>query len=158
MVILSVLLFSCDKVSNLSDSNQIEEVIIEDVLPAHVILDKPALTEGLITIPVKLGKYYFPIKVKLDFKTSHNGIKILGIDNDGYIEFQEYSSVKSVYVVSESGLTKSYDIKLDVLPSNEISEIISFYTGEIAGPVGTEISEEGYPNPTNSTVTLFLTS
>lgn len=158
MVILSVLLFSCDKVSNLSDSNQIEEVIIEDVLPAHVILDKPALTEGLITIPVKLGKYYFPIKVKLDIKTSHNGIKILGIDNDGYIEFQEYSSVKSVYVVSESGLTKSYDIKLDVLPSNEISEIISFYTGEIAGPVGTEISEEGYPNPTNSTVTLFLTS
>ena len=57
MVILSVLLFSCDKVSNLSDSNQIEEVIIEEVLPSQVILENPKLTEEVITIPIKLGKY-----------------------------------------------------------------------------------------------------
>lgn len=158
IAILFVLLISCDKVSNLSDKNQIEEVIIKDVFPEQVVLEKPSLIEGTITIPVKLGKYYFPIKVKLDFKTSHKSIRILGVDESGFIEFKEYSSIKSIFVVSESGLTKSYDIKLEILPSNEISEITSFLTGEVVTPAGTEIAEEGYSNPANSSVTLYLTN
>ncbi|MEZ7954953.1 MAG: hypothetical protein QMB82_07360, partial [Bacteroidales bacterium] len=55
IAILFVLLISCDKVSNLSDKNQIEEVIIKDVFPEQVVLEKPSLIEGTITIPVKLG-------------------------------------------------------------------------------------------------------
>lgn len=154
LMFLTSLLFSCDKVSKLSDLNQITEAEIISVSPGGVVLEKPLVNDGTISIPVKVGKYLFPIRIQLHLKSSGNNIKILGIDSDGFIDFRETSSIKIINIVSESGLTKSYDVKLDILPSNEISEITTLLIGK-NNTAGLPIAEEGYANPITSTVNIF---
>lgn len=157
LMILSSILFSCDKVSKLSDLNQITEAEIISVSPEGVVLEKPLVNDGTISIPVKVGKYLFPIRIKLQLKSTGNNIKILGIDSEGFIEFRETSSIKVINIVSESGLTKSYDVKLYILPSNEISEITTLLITK-NNITGFPVAEDGYANPITSTVNVFTTS
>lgn len=154
ILIISALLLSCEKVSQLSDYNTIEEFSIENVSPGGVILQEPVLQENSIEIPVVVGKYLFPITIKPVINFKDDAVKVIGLDNDGKIEFESSTSVKSINIVSQSGMTRRYEIKLKILPSKESSEIIKF---KIISSTDNslKIGQEGFADPTESKVTLF---
>ena len=147
-------LYSCEKVSQLSNNNTIVDFSIENVAPEGVVLKEPIINDNSIEIPVLVGKYLFPIKIKpvigLDDKTA----KILGIPDSGTLEFESYTSVKTINIVSQSGMTKRYEVKLTLLPTKESSDILSFKTTSDSGS-GLIIAKDGYPDPTKLSVTIF---
>jgi len=140
--------------TQLSDDNTIEKFSIENVSPGGVILQEPVIQESSIEIPVVVGKYLFPISIKPIINFKDEAVKVIGLDSDGKIEFESSTSVKFINIVSQSGMTRRYEIKLKILPSKESSEIISFTI--LSSPNNSVlIAREGFADPTESKVTLF---
>lgn len=154
IILFAALLFSCEKVAQLSDENSIVNVSIHSVSPDDVILETPLIDGNSVTIPIQYGKYLFPIRVNPIIECSDKNIKILGLDNDGSIEFANQSSIKTVNIVSSSGLTKRYEFKVNLLPSKEISEIVTFQTTQESNS-HFFIAKDGFVDPTESIVSLY---
>lgn len=149
--------FSCRKVSELSDNNNIATISVAGEKPEEVVFDTPRIEDKKIIIPLRFGKYLFPLQVKLDIKTEMSVDKILGFDSQGYLTFESISSINVISVVAKSGMTSKYEVLLEELPSNDLSEIEKFTVKTHLPPEYNFISEALIDEPT-STVKIYSIS
>lgn len=153
-VFIAATLHSCEKVAQLSDDNTIISVSIDSVEPEKVILDNPVVDESSVIIPVKFGKYLFPLKVYPTITCNDNKVKILGLEEDGSLIFPVLNSINTITIVSESGMPKRYEIKLNLISSNEISEILKFKI-KSSSQSNSNLGEEAFADPTESIVKIY---
>ena len=133
-VVLSVTYYSCTKVDELIDANDVLSYNISAVTPENVRLGKTYIQNDTIFIPVIYGLYSLPIKVSGTMSFSDNIYKTLRYKNGDDILFTNVSedpnvivpSVFEFFVMAESGATKPYHIALDVRSHDESNDIISF--------------------------------
>lgn len=144
---------SCDKVNTLSDRNEIVAATVKVTEPAGIIFDTPEVEGERITLPLRFGKYLFPARISLDFTTEEKVSGILGREEDGFLTFEGTDNLKYVNVVAESGLTKRYEICIEVLPSRDLAEIEEFLLQ--GNSANTPVSLESYTDATKSEVTLY---
>lgn len=153
-VFIAVILHSCEKVAQLSDDNIIISVSIDNVEPEKVLLDNPVVEESSVIIPVKFGKYLFPLKLYPTIICNDSKVKILGLEDDGSLIFPVLNSINTITIVSESGMPKRYEIKLNLISSNEISEILKFKIKSSSNGI-LNVGEEAFADPTESIVKIY---
>jgi hypothetical protein len=157
LLVLLVLSVSCRKVSELSDNNNISTVSISGVKPANAVFDAPRIEGKKIIIPLRFGKYLFPLDVKLDVEKEQGTDKILGLGADGYIRFESILSINEISVVAESGLTAKYEVVLEEIPSNDLAEVEKF-TVKTSQPENCSLINEALIDYTNSTINIYTIS
>jgi len=153
IVVASGVAVSCDKVSTLSDSNEILSAEVKATYPDGLLFDTPIIGGEKIILPLRYGKYLFPAKIILDFKTSEKIPAILGLDNEGCISFDSPANIRYIHVVSESGLTKKYQVSIRTLPSGDLAEIEEFNTVAVSG--SDTSATASYIDPVRSEITVF---
>lgn len=156
-LLLLVLSLSCQKVSELSDNNNISTISITGGKPANAAFDTPRIEGKKIIIPLRFGKYLFPIDVKLDVKTEETVDKILGFDADGYIRFESILSINEISVVAESGMTAKYEVVLEEIPSNDLAEVEKF-TVKSSQPDNCSLINEALIDYSNTTISIYTIS
>ncbi len=157
ILLIQFALFSCQKVSELSDNNSISKVSIADGKPAGAIFDIPKVEGKKIIIPLRFGKYLFPLDVKLDVKTEESIDKVLGFDADGYIRFESITSIKEISVVAESGMTAKYEVVLEEIPTNDLAEVEKF-TIKSSIPDNFNLINEAIIDYPNKTIGIYSIS
>ena len=157
LTLIIMVSFSCRKVSELSDNNTIATILVSGEKPEEVVFDTPRIEDKKIIIPLRFGKYLFPLQVKLDIKTEMSVDKILGFDYQGYLTFESISSINVISVVAKSGMTSKYEVVLEELPSNDLSEVEKFTVKTHLPQEYNFISEALIDEPT-STVRIFSIS
>ena len=157
ILLIQFTLLSCQKVSELSDNNSISKVSIIGGKPAEAIFDNPRVEGKKIIIPLRFGKYLFPLDVKLDVKTDGLIDKILGFDADGYIRFESIISINEISVVAESGMTAKYEVVLEEIPSNDLAEIEKF-TIKSSLPENFNLINEAVIDFPNKTIGIYIIS
>ena len=156
-LVLLVLSLSCRKVSELSDNYNISTISITGGKPANAVFDTPRIEGKKIIIPLRFGKYLFPLDVKLDVKTEKSIDKILGFDTDGYIRFESILSINEISVVAESGMTAKYEVVLEEIPSNDLAEVEKF-TVKSSQPEDCYLINEALIDYTNYTIGIYTIS
>ena len=144
---------SCDKVSTLSDSNVILSAEVKSSFPVGLQFDTPVIEGEKIILPLRFGKYLFPAKINLDFKTAGKIPAILGPDDEGFLSFDSPANIRYIYVVSESGLTKKYQVSVRILPSGDLAEIEELNSYIVSGTDTSSVAS--YIDPVKSEVTIY---
>lgn len=144
---------SCDKVSTLSDSNVILSAEVKSSFPVGLQFDTPVIEGEKIILPLRFGKYLFPAKINLDFKTAGKIPAILGPDDEGFLSFDSPANIRYLYVVSESGLTKKYQVSVRILPSGDLAEIEELNSYIVSGTDTSSVAS--YIDPVKSEVTIY---
>ena len=110
-LILALLILShlagCVKVASLDDRASIASCLITDVSPEAVIFNEPQVEEGSIILPMDYGKYEFPVTVTLNIKTAQAIDKILGLDTDNTLVFENPETVRKIHLIALSGVVHS---------------------------------------------------
>lgn len=153
IVVASGVAVSCDKVSTLSDSNEILSAEVKSSYPDGLQFDTPVIEGDKIILPLRFGKYLFPVRINLDFKTAERIAAILGMDSEGYLSFESPANIRYIHVVSESGLTKKYQVSIRTLPSGDLAEIEEFNSFTVSGSDTSSVAS--YIDPVRSEVTVY---
>ncbi|MBP6868010.1 MAG: PCMD domain-containing protein [Bacteroidales bacterium] len=126
-LILALLILShlagCVKVASLDDRASIASCLITDVSPEAVIFNEPQVEEGSIILPMDYGKYEFPVTVTLNIKTAQAIDKILGLDTDNTLVFENPETVRKIHLIALSGVVHSYDIRIEVAPRSDLAAV-----------------------------------
>ena len=76
ILLFAVGLFSCTKVSKLSDTAEIVSFTILDQTEGIILnKDEITITNNVVTIPLDYGRKLFPLTIKADIKFSRNHIQ-----------------------------------------------------------------------------------
>ncbi len=114
-----LLLLSCEKVDNLSDSVSLTDFKLLSHTPTDIELGEPYINADTIHIPVLSG---FPLSISVEPIADSNTEKILmGTSFSSFddIVFQPCDiAPKTFYLIAKSGLAKPYHIKLDISEQN----------------------------------------
>lgn len=144
---------SCDKVSTLSDSNEIISAEVKSSSPEGLLFDTPVIEGEKIILPLRFGKFLFPARICLNFQTIEKIPAILGMDNEGYISFESPANIRYIHVVSKSGLTKKYQVSIRALPSGDLAEIEEFNSYAVSGSDTSSVAS--YIDPVKSEITIY---
>lgn len=153
IVVASLVPVSCDKVSTLSDSNEILSAEVKSSYPDGLQFDTPVIEGEKIILPLRFGKYLFPARINLDIKTAEKIPAVLGMDDEGFLAFESPANIRYIHVVSESGLTKKYQVSIRTLPSGDLAEIEEFHSFAVTGSDTSSIAS--YIDPVRSEVTVY---
>ncbi|MFA5444075.1 MAG: PCMD domain-containing protein [Bacteroidales bacterium] len=117
------LLAQCVKVSELDDSADISSCGIASVSPQAVVFNIPVVEGDQIILPMDYGKYEFPVTVTLDIKTAQKIDKILGIDADNSLVFENEGTVRKIHLIALSGVVHTYEIHIEVAPRSDLASV-----------------------------------
>lgn len=126
-LILALLFLShlagCVKVASLDDRASVASCQITDVSPEVVIFSEPQVEEESVVLPMDYGKYEFPVTVTLDIKTAQTIDKILGLDTDNTLVFENPDTVRKIHLIALSGVVHTYDICIEVAPRSDLTAV-----------------------------------
>ena len=110
LIILSIIvvaLFSCTKVSKLSDDAEIVSFSIQDQTEGIILnKDEIAISNNVVTIPLDYGRKLFPLTIKANIKFSSTTDDVISVDekplNLQEITFNDVYTPQTFYLISES--------------------------------------------------------
>lgn len=117
------LLAQCVKVSKLDDRADISSCGITAVSPQIVVFEAPVMEGDQIILPMDYGKYEFPVTVTLDIKTAQKIDKILGMDADNTLVFENKGTVRKIHLIALSGVVHTYEIRIEVAPRSDLASV-----------------------------------
>lgn len=137
LIILSIIvvaLFSCTKVSKLSDDAEIVSFSIQDQTEGIILnKDEIAISNNVVTIPLDYGRKLFPLTIKANIKFSSTTDDVISVDekplNLQEITFNDVYTPQTFYLISESGVPHLGQIILKDKPNADITNFhITNYT------------------------------
>lgn len=113
LLVMIGLLFSCEKVKDLSDEASIEKFEVVSYTPEEAKLEAVYMDGGNIFIPVRPQADLFPFKVQTNMQVSSTTHKVLGNYTPGEpIIFSSGEAVVDFYLIAESGFAHPCTISL----------------------------------------------
>lgn len=129
LIILSIIvvaLFSCTKVSKLSDDAEIVSFSIQDQTEGIILnKDEIAISNNVVTIPLDYGRKLFPLTIKANIKFSSTTDDVISVDekplNLQEITFNDVYTPQTFYLISESRIPHLGQIILKDKPNADIT-------------------------------------
>ncbi|MFY9115817.1 MAG: PCMD domain-containing protein [Bacteroidales bacterium] len=121
--LLVMALSQCVKVTELDDYASVKSCAITSFTPQTVVFDTPVVEESNILIPMKYGKYEFPVTVTLDIVTEQKIDKILGLDENNTLTFNSPETVRKFHLVALSGVPHAYTVSIEVADLSEEASV-----------------------------------
>lgn len=148
-------LASCEKVSSLNDSANIEQISVVSTDPSEVMLDTPVIDGHNISLPLVYGKYLFPIKVTFDLQVEASCVQILGFDEGGGYTFifDNIHHIREFYTVAVSGATTRWKIQIVDANTSESAEVLRA-SGSAPEDSEIQIAPAAITNKVEATVTF----
>ncbi len=150
-----LILASCAKLDTFSNNNQITDFRVTVHTPETIQLDNVCLEGDTVFIPIAWGKYEFPMKFRAEVTTAANINKIVGLDFDNELSFQDIRSQLRFFVVAENGSTHAYFIKPREIPLSEDNYIYGRMRFTTIDPMETVLSTTAHPSLTGDTVRIY---
>ena len=136
ILLFAVGLFSCTKVSKLSDTAEIVSFTILDQTEGIILnKDEITITNNVVTIPLDYGRKLFPLTIKADIKFSSTTDDVISVDEEPLnlkeITFKDVYTPQTFYLISESGIPLLGKIILKDKTNAEITNFhVTNYTEE----------------------------
>ncbi len=123
-IVLSLAFARCTKIENLSQDTSLTSFEVVGHLPVEIILGDVEFSADSVYIPIKYGKYEFPLMVKVKARASA-GAYIYGVEDKELLTFESIDSPAHRFVVSaENGKSKNYFVALREVSLDESSELL----------------------------------
>lgn len=142
---------ACTKIEDLSTDTSLKSLVVLAHSPESIILGDVNITADTVYLPIKYGKYEFPLTLLVE-AIGAEGTYIYGLSKNEAVTFDSINAAPLRFVVSaENGRSKNYYIAPYEVPLGESTELmsyVSFASGELDNLLlsNTLMDEEGATN------------
>lgn len=150
----------CKKVSELDNTGVFESFnIIDGSLTSGVVLGSPSTTidtqtdNNIIYVNIHKGRHISPIQFEANATTNPSAEKILNIDLNEPIVFEEPTETKQFYVIAQSGQATKWELRLRFDELDDDALIEAFRIPIL--PAGVILSQNPTPNSIEKRIDLF---